>query len=326
MASCAEEHMSIGQAVRCGCARKEFRELWESDIVSNPDLFFQHGVDDVTAITAYTSTKTTNRVPTPVAAGRADNERRQTSYGSVRLLGRMSSGMGQLSDLHLLVAIGTWKAGDNASCFCPGYSGCVTEFHAYHSENRVATCETRVSRKSTSEKTVPHLRFPGACLSHGVQFPNNRVIVPVCGTLENAVTNIPPFNPDRDVPIGYSPSRWQGVVDAYNKLRSALTVSRADENESWGAIVARAVNGIAARHRTRGVSIPRDELSHLLTEMAASMSRERPQLDPAELDALCRAYATKRPPVRKAPADLTKLTYGAMRNRRTIMCHNRIPI
>jgi hypothetical protein len=51
--ACETPHMSIGEAVRCGCARPEDRELWESDIVSNPDLFYRHGPS---AVTAYTST------------------------------------------------------------------------------------------------------------------------------------------------------------------------------------------------------------------------------------------------------------------------------
>lgn len=314
--------MSIGEAVRCGCAWPEHRELWAADIVSNPDLFYRHGAN---AVTAYTSTKTTNRVPNPVVAGRVDSRRRQTPFGSVRLMGHMSSGMGHLSDIHLLLATATCKAGDDASAFCAGYSGCVTDFHAFHSENQVATCETRISRKSTNDKSIPHLRFPGACHQHGVQFPNNRVIIPVCGTLENAVSRIPPFNPDRDVPIGYNPSRWQGVVDAHNKLRSALTVNRTDENESWDAIVTRAVNGITARHRTRGVSIPRDEMGRLLAEMALHVTRERPYLESDQLDTLCRAYSNDRPVARRMPVDLTDLTVGAMRNRRTIMCHKRIP-
>jgi hypothetical protein len=321
--ACEEPHMSIGEAVRCGCVLPQHRELWEADIVGNPDLFLRR--DGANAVSAYMSTKTTNCVPHAVIAGRVDGTRLLSPLGSVRLLKHMSSCMGHKSDLHLMVAVGTCKAGDHASNFCPGYGGCVTDFHAFHSENQVATLETITSRKSTNDKTVPHLRFPGVCLEHGVEFPNNRVIIPTCGTLERAVAKIPPFNPDRDVPIGYNPSRWQGVVEAHNKLKSALTVSRTDENVSWESVVTRAVNGLTARHRTRGVSIPRDEMGTLLTEMALHVTRERPFLEPERLDELCRAYSSTRPPRRRVPPDLTDLTVGAMRNRRTIMCHSHIP-
>jgi hypothetical protein len=321
MAACEEHHMSIGEAARCGCVRPAHRELWAADIVSNPDLFRRHGGHTVTA---YMSTKTTNRVPTPVVAGRADGRRCQTRHCSVRVMHHMASGMGHLSDLHLQLAIQTCVAGDAPSYFAGGYSGCVTGFHAHHSENQVATVETIICRRERYRKEIPHLRFPAPRTKNGVEFPKNRMIIPVCGTLERAVARIPPPNPLRDVPIGYNPSRWQAVVEAHDRLRTALTVRRVDENASWPAIVSRAVAEVAASHRARSVSIARDEMQALLGEMARRVTREKPQLEPDELVALCREYSTALPATRAVPEDLTGMSMGAMRNRRTIMCHTQI--
>ena len=318
---CEQPHMSIGEAVRCGCVRSEFRELWAADIVSHPDLFRKHGSH---AVSAYTSTKTTNRVPNPIVAGRADGPRYQTRISSVRQMRHMSSGMGHPSDNHLELAMETCKAFTDHSYYCKGYCGCVTNFHHFVSENLVATLETPYGRQESNVKTIPHLRFPGARACHGVVFPNNRVIIPACGTLENAVAQIPPHDPDVHVPIGYNPSRWQAVVETHDKLKRALTITRVDENTPWERVVARAVSNITAKHRARGVCFTVHELSNLLEEMAQHVTRERPFLDAETLTAICCEYADVVPARRSVPADLTNVTMGAMRKRRRIMCHSRI--
>ena len=135
--------MTISQAIECGCARKEHREITDVDIVGNPELF----QDPPVAVVGYLSTKTTNCERHPVRhMSYNTSERHLTPECSLRILPDKTMSMGHTSDGRLFHSVAVTLQATEPSSYCMFESGCATRFGSVFSETQVAMTEMAVCK------------------------------------------------------------------------------------------------------------------------------------------------------------------------------------
>lgn len=146
--------MSIGEAVRCGCALPQHTETWDIDVIRHPELFAE-----TDALAAFMSNCVSNCIEHAVVGAEVETPRFNTAFGSVRLMPNMAMAMGHKSDTHARLGVAVCKSlaessryDDAKQCACwltflflprhlPGYGHCVSGFGRFVTENRVGMVE-----------------------------------------------------------------------------------------------------------------------------------------------------------------------------------------
>lgn len=198
-------HMSIREAVQCGCARAEHKEAWDVDIIKHSQMFPAGSP----AIAAFMATRVTNCIPHPVSCGELQTNRINTPFGSVRCMPHMDMAMGHSSITGLCAAVGICREIAELGRHLRDYAGCITMFSRFTSENEVCMVEVARCLSSNRDADVPHTRFPGARKGRKVKFRNNRAIHPKCGSIEEAIQQTDQSDESDLVALGYNPKRWQ---------------------------------------------------------------------------------------------------------------------